>query len=84
MTFDEATKILEALMIVNGGDNTVEIEADFELDAYDNHMCRVWVFSDRYFGNGKPREIIENFCTLDIAPQECVDRIMKYNKEEKK
>lgn len=78
MTLDDAVKILEAAMIVNKGDNGVEIQADFGLDIEGLNTCKVWVFSPKTTFGAK---VIDSFSLYEFDSfDKCVKRIMKYNK----
>ena len=78
MTLDDAVKILEAAMLVNKGDNNVEIQVDFGLDIEGCNTYKVWVFSPKIpFG----AKIIDSFSLYEFDSfDKCVERIMKYNK----
>ena len=78
MTLDDAVKILEAAFIINEGDNDVEIQVDFGLHTEEGNICEVWVFSPKSTLGAK---LIDSFSSYELDSfDECVKRIMKYNK----
>lgn len=82
MTQEDATKILEAVMTVNSGDNKVEVSAEFGLDSENIPSCHIYIFGTRYTGGS--REIVDSFASYDrdYTADAFVRRIMKYQEAE--